>query len=233
MMTTVLLLGSVWQAGLDVPEFKLQYVRSSGDKYVLESEVTHNKMAGSFLYQSITHRPGEKMTLKLVWNEKHQLQSAQLEQETAQGKKTAEATFQKKMAVVKRPGQKDEQVAVATEPVLATTAPDWSDILIVLRRYDQKKGGKQEFAGLWFHPVKPSLSLTFTVEELGKDDITSDDKKLTLGRYRVHLRSGNYLVWADGQGQVYKLMPPGQPKAAVILKGQEKATLPLTGMAEK
>ena len=60
----------------------------------------------------------------------------------------------------------------------------------------------------------------------------SAGQKLTLGRFRVHLRSGDYLVWASAQGKVYKLMSPGQPQSAVILKGHEKATLALTG-AEK
>jgi hypothetical protein len=212
-----------------VPEFELEYVRPAGDKYVLECVVTHKQTPGGFLYRSVTHRPNEKMTLSLVWDKQQRLQSAQLEQETAQGKKTATVVFQNKTAKVQRPGQEAEQVAFAAEPVLATTAPDWSDIWIAMARYDQKKGGKQEFAGLWFHPVKPALSLTFTVEPLGHDTILSAGQKLKLGRFRVHLRSGNYLVWASAQGQVYKLMPPGQPKSAVILKGHEQATLALTG----
>jgi hypothetical protein len=157
------------------------------------------------------------------------VQGAELEQETAAGKHTATALFDYKAVVVKRPGQKDQPLTLAAEPVLATTAPDWSDILLVLRRYDHKQGGKQQFAGLWFHPVKPPLGLAFAVEALGKDTIPAGDKKRTLGGFRVQLRSGTYLVWADGQGKVFKLMPPGQPQGAVILKGQEKSTAGLIG----
>jgi hypothetical protein len=229
MLAVLPILISICQLEPAGAEFNLEYVRPAGGKFILESTVTFQKTADGFLFQSVTHRPKEKMTLKLRWDPKHLLQIADLEQETAAGKQTATALFDKKTAVVKRPGQKDQQLTLAAEPVLATTAPDWSDILLVLRRYSYKQGGKQQFAGLWFHPVKPPRGLTFVVEELGKDTITAGDKKLTLGRYRVQLRSGAYLVWADGEGKVLKLMPPGQPQGAVILKGQEKSTTRLVG----
>jgi hypothetical protein len=229
MLTALLIWGSLCQAEPVVPEFQLQYVRPAGDKYDLECEVALKKSFGGFHYQSVTHRPKEKMKLTLVWDKHQRLQSAELEQATAQGKMTATVAFQDKAAIIKRPGKEAEHVAFVEEPVLATTAPDWSDIWIAMARYDQKKGGKQKFAGLWFHPVKPALSLTFTVELLGHDTIASAGQKLTLGRFRVHLRSGDYLVWASAKGKVYKLMPPGQPQSAVILKGQEEATLALTG----
>jgi hypothetical protein len=233
MTAALLILGSLCQVGQPLPAFELKYVRPAGGKYVLESAVTHKKVKDGYAYHSVTHRPREKMGLALFWNNQQQLQSAKLELEMATGKKTAAATFHGRTATVQRPGQPDVKIELAAPPVLATTAPDWSDILLVLRHYDVRKGGKQEFAGLWFHPEKAALSLTFTVEKLGQDEIAVGDKKFTLGRYRVHLRSGNYLVWADDDGQVYKLMPPGQPKAAVVLKGHEQAVLPLTGPANQ
>src|SRR5262249_35610477 len=117
-----------------------------------------------------------------------------------------------------------KQRLAVTPDVVVTTAPDWSDIFQVIRRYDQGKGGKQTFAGLWIHPTKDVRQLTFTVEPLGEDDIVVAGKKLTLQRYRVQLRSGAYLVWADKTGRVVRLMPPGKPGAAVVLEGYEKAT---------
>jgi hypothetical protein len=224
-----LLAASAMPARADGTEFTLEYVRPAGDKFVPESTVRFQKTAAGFLFRSVTQRPAEKMTLTLRTDSGHVPQVAELEQETAAGKHTATAIFNNKTVVVKRPGQLDQQLTLAADPVLATTAPDWSDILLVLRRYDFKQGGKQQFAGLWFHPVKPPLALTFTVEALGQDTIPAGDKKLTLGRYRVQLRSGAYLVWADSAGKVFKLLPPGQPRGAVILKGQEKSTAGLTG----
>lgn len=222
MSLALLLVGSLCQANKPLPQFQLEYVRPSGDKHVLESRVSHMKVENGYSYQSTTHRPMEKMSLGLFWNAEQHLIKAELELETAKGKKTASATFQDKTAIVQRPGQDMEKIVLAAAPVLATTAPDWSDILIVLRRYDPKKGGKQDFAGLWFHPEKPALSLVFSVEKLGEDTVTLMNGKRTLGRHKVKLRSGSYFVWADNAGLVYKLMPPGQPQSAVLLKGHEK-----------
>jgi hypothetical protein len=229
MTLTLSLIASLCQLGQPLPPFQLDYVRPAGDKYVLESRISHAKIDKGYAYQSTTYRPKEKMTLRLQWTLDQKIELAELELETAQAKKTARATFQDRTATIHRPGQAVEKIELAAAPVLATTAPDWSDILIVLRRYDAKKGGKQDFAGLWFHPVKPALGLTFTVEKLGEDEITLADGKRKLGRYRVKLRSGAYVVWADSTGLVYKLMPPGQPQSAVVLKGHEKAVAALTG----
>jgi hypothetical protein len=121
-----------------------------------------------------------------------------------------------------------EKVTVAPDAVV-TTAPDWSDIFEVVRRYDRAKGGKQEFPGFWFHPAAPPRNLTFTAEKLGQDSVTVDGTKTALDRYRVELRSGGYVVWADGGGRVVKLIPAGRPAAAVVLQGFEAATKALTG----
>nr|ALS88806.1 MetaGeneMark_Unknown Function [uncultured bacterium] len=104
------------------------------------------------------------------------------------------------------------------------TAPDWSDIFLLLRRYDPIKGGRQEFSGFWFHPVQPARLLKFGVERLGEDTVNAKDRRQTLGRYRVTLRSGAYLVWADNTGRVWKLLSAGNPKAVVVLEGYEEAT---------
>ena len=97
-------------------------------------------------------------------------------------------------------------------------------IIEVLPRYDRAQGGKQEFPGFWIHPVQPPRVLTFTVEKLGEDVVVAREKKVSLGRYRVVLRSGGYLVWADAAGLVHKLMTVDRPASAVVLDGFEEAT---------
>src|SRR5262249_40942817 len=116
-----------------------------------------------------------------------------------------------------------ERLKVAAD-VVVTTAPDWSDVFSVVRRYDQGKGGKQTFAGLWIHPTQDVRQLSFTVEAEKDEASEAEGKKVPLKRLRVTLRSGAYLVWADAAGKVYLLMPPGKPASAVILEGCEKAT---------
>jgi hypothetical protein len=126
------------------------------------------------------------------------------------------------MARLKRDGTTDLLQAPAN-PVV-TTAPDWSDIFELVRRYDAGKGGKQEFPGLWFHPTRPLRQLTFSVERVGDDRVKIKDGGQKLGRYRVTLRSGGYLVWARADGRVCKILPGGGRAVPVVLEGYEEAT---------
>ncbi len=200
----------------------LRYVRPSGDAFVLESVVTESRTADGLRYTSRTERPGEKMTLALHFDGKGRLRNAEALQETAKGKRAVTVVFEGKEAVLKRAGA--EQRLAATPDAIVTTAPDWSDVFLAVRRYDRGKGGRQTFAGLWIHPVKEARLLTFGVEPLKEETIVAGGRKLPLTRYRVTLRSGAYLVWADRAGRVYRLMPPGKPGAAVVLEGHEKGT---------
>jgi hypothetical protein len=197
-------------------------VRPSGNAWVLESEIQETRSKNGVVYQSVTHRAAEKMTLSVSYDRERRLITAETIQETAKGKKTARVTFDKGMARLIRDG-KEETFKVAADAVV-TTAPDWSDILLLVRRYDRTRGGRQEFSGFWFHPVQPARLLSFSVERLGEDTVQVKDRRESLGRYRITLRSGAYLVWADNSGKVWKLSPAGNPKAAVVLEGYEKTT---------
>lgn len=206
----------------DRPSDTLRYVRPSGTAFVLESRVTQVESRDGVKYVSLTDRVGEKMTLTLRFDGDRRLRDAEAVRETASGKQSVTAVFKEKEAVLTRQG-KVERWKV-TPDVVVTTAPDWSDIFQVIRRYDRGKGGKQTFAGLWIHPSKDVRTLSFTVEPIQEDRIEVAEKKVTLQRFRVVLRSGSYLVWADRSGRTYLLMPPGKPGARVVLEGYEKAT---------
>jgi hypothetical protein len=203
---------------------ELRYLRPVDGRWVLESEVRQSRTADGAVYESVTHRPGQKMTLRLFYDGKRRVTAAEIIHE-AKSKNAAKATFKDGTARLVRDG-KEEVFKLSAEPVV-TTAPDWSDIFLLARRYDRSKGGRQEFAGFWFHPQQPARLLTFAVERLGDDTVRMKDSSQKLGRYRITLRSGAYLVWADDIGRVYKLIPAGNPKAAVVLEGYEEATAPL------
>jgi hypothetical protein len=203
----------------------LRYVRPSKEKFVLESRVTEFRTREGLTYSSLTDRGSVKMTLTIRLDDRQQVRDAEAVLETSKGKQSASVVFKQKEAVLTRQGK--SEILKVTPDVVVTTAPDWSDIFWVIRRYDRDKGGKQEFAGLWIHPVQATRQLTFTVEPEKDVTIEVDGKKLSLKRYRVTLRSGAYLVWADRTGRVVRLMPPGKPGAAVILAGYEKATADL------
>jgi hypothetical protein len=223
LMTLVSLAATGWAAAPPpVPSVTLRYVRPSKDRFVLESLVTEVKTSKGVTYTSLTDRGSEKMTLTIRFDDRHRVRDAEAVQQTTRGKQTVTVVFRKNEALLTREGR-TERLKV-TSDVVVTTAPDWSDIFWVIRRYDLAKGGKQTFAGLWIHPVQNIRQLSFTVEPEKEEVIEVDARKLSLKRYRVVLRSGAYLVWADKAGRVYRLMPPGKPTAAVILEGYEKAT---------
>jgi hypothetical protein len=206
------------------PPVHRRYLRRAGARLVLESEVTEERRAGEWKYQSITHRPAEEMKLVLSFDRDQHLQAAQLEHTTRGGKKSAAARFAGKAVVVTRDGAEMKKLIFDKEPVLATTAPDWTDIFLLVRKYSLNAGGKQEYAGLWFHPSQPARQMTFTINRVGGDTITIKGQKQELHRYLITLRSGAYLAWADGNGMAVKLMPPNRPQGAVVLEGFEEAT---------
>lgn len=201
----------------------LRYLRMAKAQFTLESEITETRTAQGGTFVSLTDRGTEKMTLTLHFNKDNRLTDAEALQETDKGKQSARLQIEGARARINRAGGVTDLLKVEGNPIV-TTAPDWSDILQLARRYDLKKGGRQEFVGLWIHPTRAPLQLTFRVERVGGDTITSAEKKLALERFRIRLRSGDYLVWADMAGHVYKLMPAGKPDAAVVLEGFQEAT---------
>jgi hypothetical protein len=203
---------------------RLRYLRPAGDKFALESEVAEQRRTDGWRFQSITHRPAETMKLVLTFDSDQRLLTAKLEHTTREVTKSAAARFADKTVNITRPGQPPEQLVFDQQPVLATTAPDWSDILLLVKRYRPADGGKQTCAGLWFHPTVPTRKILFTIDRTGTDTITVQGRKQELQRFLVTLRSGAYLVWADAAGRVIKLMPPNRPQGAVVLEGFERAT---------
>jgi hypothetical protein len=203
------------------PERVLNYVRPAKDGFTLESVVTERAAGDGVFYRSVTHRGALKMTLAVRLDARHRVLWAEAGQEAGGKKQSVRAEFESRDVTLKRVGKTEKQEAAADAVV--TTAPDWSDIFWVVRRYDHLKGGKQTFAGLWIHPVQATRLLDFTVERDKGIWIRHEGGPLALKRYRVTLRSGPYTVWADGDGRVVYLLPTGRPQAAVILSGFEKA----------
>ncbi len=201
----------------------LRYLRPEEEELVLESIITQSSNADGGSLVSVTERGKDKMTLSLTFGTGQRLTSAEVMLETPKTREQAMLKIVRGTAQLKREGGLTDYFKVAGNPVV-TTAPDWSDVIQLVGRYDATQGGKQEFPGLWIHPSKPYMLLTFTVERVGADAIKVDDKKVQLQRYQIHLRSGDYLVWADATGRVYRLFPAGKPDKFVVLDGYADAT---------
>jgi hypothetical protein len=206
----------------------LRYLRPEGERFVLESEVLTTKR-GTYISKT-THRD-ETLTLTIRHSEKGEPLMAEAVLEKGRGHRKAILDLTGPMANLKRGGILDLFKAPAN-PVI-TSAPDWSDVFTLVRRYDATRGGKQEFAGLWFHPTLPHQILTFTIEREGADKVMVKDKPVELTRYQVHLRSGDYVVWALPDGVVCKLMAREAKAVPVVLDGYEEATRNLKAPARK
>jgi hypothetical protein len=207
---TLLGCGLLTAADADKPA-ALRYVRPEGDKFVLESEVTATTSPQGTVYVSrLRATPGGKVL------------SAEAVLQQGRDRRTAQLNLEGPMPRLKREGV-TEFVKAPRDPVV-TTAPDWSDVFQLVRRYDADKGGRQEFSGLWFHPSQPLTTPTFTIERLGGDTVTVNDRPVELSRYKVQLRSGDYLVWARPDGVVCRLAAQRPRPVPVVLQGYEEAT---------
>ena len=176
-----------WAAAPPTPGLTLRYVRPSKDRFVLESRVTEVTTREGMTYTSLTDRGSEKMTLTIRFADNHRVRDAEAMQQTTKGKQTVAVVFKDNEAILMRQG-KTERLKVPAD-VVVTTAPDWSDIFWVIRRYDQARGGKQSFAGLWIHPVQPVRQLSFTVAPEQEDvPFTYADGRAeaTLSNHRGH-----------------------------------------------
>jgi hypothetical protein len=206
-------------------EEKWHYLRPGPDRFVTECRFTLQQKDG-WTITSVTERGTTPLTLTTRYDREDRLQGAEASQTIKDRKTTVRVAVDGGKVKVQRDGQ-DAQEFEAPEGVVVTSAPDWTDTFLLCRRYDRKRGGKQEFAALWIHPVQPALRQTFTIERQGKDSVEHGGKKVELDRYVIHIRTNSaYVAWADSQGQMIKLAPlPFKPTAAnwLVLEGYEKS----------
>jgi hypothetical protein len=211
------------------PEEQVRYLRPTATGFTQECEFTLEHKDG-FRIRSVTGRGDTRMTVSSTYDKDGRLTSA--DASLKKGEQTTKATVNVAgdRATVQREGQPAQEFAVPPH-VIVTSAPDWTDTFLLCRRFDQKKAGKQEFAGLWIHPQQPAQRPTFTIERIGSDTIMHDGKKLELGRFTITLRpTSRYVAWADAEGRMIKLTPlPFRPDARnwLVLEGYEKSALEL------
>jgi hypothetical protein len=203
------------------PTQSYRFVRPAGDKFVTECTfaVTRDKAGWS-----ITSRTGQ-MEVEAKYDSEDRLQSAKAT--ITKGKSSKSATVQVKdgWAKIERAGA-DAQEFDVPKGTIVTSAPDWSDVFLLCRRFDRTKNGKQEFPALWIHPEKPARRLTFTIELHGTDRIEHDGTGIGLVRYQIHIRDNSaYMAWAHADGRMVRLLPlPVKDSAAgMTLEGYEKS----------
>ena len=137
---------------------------------------------------------------------------------------TAEARNENGTATVTRA---DGQVDLRECPphVIVTSAPDWTDAFLLMRRYDATQADEQEFAGLWIHPTREPINLTFKVARIGEDSVDFNGGRQQLDRFSIVLRGGSrYIGWRNQQQQLVRLVAGQNDWPAIVLAGWEKAT---------
>ena len=228
-MNLVLLIASVAVTGDPADDDaieKSRYVRPSAKAFLFECEVTVKKFKSGSTVESVTERGKLKLTVASRYDERDHLTAADAILENDGKKMTATVTTTDRKARVQREG-KDAQEFEVRSGVIVTSAPDWTDAILMCRRYDVKAGGKQSFPGLWIHPEQPSQSLTFTIEKDGEESIDHAVEKLKLSRFTIGLRGNSrYAAWADTGGRMIKLVPlPYKENASnwIVREGYEKS----------
>ncbi len=203
---------------------KARYLRPAGKQFATECEFTLTRAGKESTTESVTYRGQTKMSVTARHDDKGMLATAEVVLWTGEQKKSAQVKVAGGKAKVQREAQPVQEFEAAPG-VIVTSAPDWTDTFLLCRRYDRNKGGKQQFAGLWIHPVESSQHLTFTIEKQGQAVIEHAGRKLTLDRLAIWLRGNSaYAAWTDGEGRMIKLLPLPTKEGAtnwLVLQGYE------------
>ncbi len=119
------------------------------------------------------------------------------------------------LARISRPGHPPQDFEVPKD-VVVTSAPDWSDVFRIARRWKTSGPDRQEFAGLWIHPVQPAQRLVFRAERAGVAVLDG----LRLERLTIRLRGNSpYAAWVDPAGRLIKLASlPFTPSSTVLVR---------------
>jgi hypothetical protein len=208
---------------------ELRYTRPAGAKAVLECTFRIARHEAGWTIASRTDRGAVKMEVEARYDGQDRLIAARAVLTSEGGSKPATVEVMEGKALVKRPGAKAVQFD-APRGTIVTSAPDWSDIFLLCRRYDRERKGKQQFPALWIHPIKTPQRLTFSIEWQGVDRIRHAGKEMELTRYRIHIRNNSaYAAWADSRGRLIRLIPlPGKAAASgMTLEGFERSAASL------
>jgi hypothetical protein len=178
---------------------------------------------------SIASATGRALTVTARYDAAGTLLAAEAASGTGDAKKTASVAVADGKARVQRPGLEAQEFEVP-KGVIVTSAPDWTDTFRICRLWDRAKAGKQEFPGLWIHPVQPAQRLTFTAERTGTDTLDHGGRKLELDRLSIRLRGNSaYAAWADPAGRMIKLvsLPIKETGTVLVLEGFETSAAAL------
>jgi hypothetical protein len=201
---------------------RLQYLRASADGFVPESTIQfRNERDSKRLVVSRTDRGAERLDIVARFEPDGRMVDAVVTTQRGFDRQSASAIKQRDTVRVTRADGSVLQLD-CPDSVIITSAPDWTDAVLLVKRYDHQQGGRQEYSGLWIHPVQEPLSLRLTIERVGNDVVQQKGTEVRLDRYLIVLRGGSrYVAWGDAQAQLVRLMSEGRPASGIVLAGWE------------
>jgi hypothetical protein len=208
-------------------EEKVEYLRPAGKDFAPECTFTIKRAQAGWSITSVTGRGDTQITVTARYDAEDHLTAAEALLIQKEQRTSATVAVAGDKATVRR-GARPPQEFNVPPGMIVTSAPDWTDIFLLCRRYDRQRGGRQSFAGLWIHPTQAAQRLPFTMAHDGTDRIEKDGKALDLERFTIQIRGPNpYVAWADATGSLVRLVPlpyqDGVP-SGLVLKGYEQAT---------
>ncbi len=208
-------------------EVEGRYVRRGSAGSELEAEFTQRPEGDGLIQVSRTYRAGGAHRVEVARDASGALQSAEVGGVAPGERPPARVTWAERKATIVRDGMLPLTLECPADAIV-TSAPDWSDILMVARRYDVARGGRQSSPGLWVHPTQPPQRLEFTAEHVGEERAQWGMLWLDLFHLEVRIRGGSlYDVWVLEDRRVVRFQPRGG--APIWLEGYEQ---PACGRAQ-
>ncbi len=200
-----------------------RYLRPAGTGFQPETEIKVERLSDGQRFTSITQRGSNKLTLMSRFDNNGRLKFARVTAGPAEQQTATASNKNGKATVTRDDGQIDQ--LDCPPGVIVTSAPDWTDTFLLVRRYDRRRAGQQEFSGLWIHPNRKPLFLALKITHHGTDTVTFDGASKKLDRYLIVLRNNSrYVAWGNADGQLVRLVPDNKERPAIVLAGWEAAT---------
>lgn len=219
-----LILYASYSFAADEQSRTIRYNRPAGSQYVREFKLTRKPYAEGHSISSVTRRGQTHLSLVSEFDTAGHLRSAKVAIDSGTKRQTAQAHSEGTSVTVKRANGLID-VLDCPRGVIVTSAPDWTDTFMVTRRYDENKGGEQQFDGLWIHPTREPLRLTFRVRHEGTDTVECQGETHRLERISIVLRNeSRYVAWRDGRRQLVRLVADGREQPSIVLDGWQEAT---------
>lgn len=201
----------------------IHFLRPTETGFVNETKIHVVRTEQGSVITSTTQRGEQVLTVTARFDRERNLTSASVLQRDRERETSASVKVRKGTARVQRNGNEPIELSCPAG-VIVTSAPDWTDSFMAVRRYDPKGSTAQSFPGLWIHPTREPLELAIKLTRLGHDSVMHDEKTVTLDRYLLLLRGGSrYIVWGNQQ-QLVRLVPEPRGKGGIVLAGWERAT---------